>query len=254
MVSAARRPRRPRDAARQGDRQDRRSGGAAGDRQAHVHVEGQRMDRAPCPGRAEHGPSAGPRRLAWETRVEQRRPTGRARAHLSHRLRRPAHGQGQSDGGRDRRDLRLVPATSIAGGTDEIQRNIISDACSRCPRSPASTPTSPSRTCRATLVVVIRKRYFAKDKNTVRVPNLRDALRAPQDEVRRKAKSSLLLLRMRSFGKQNPRLRAPGGRVSKGGHPHAVDNACAGDKSAILLAFMLSSLACPVPDRRDAGC
>ena len=43
-----------------------------------------------------------------------------------------------------------TPAISIAGGTDEIQRNIISERILSMPRSSATTPTAPSATCRET--------------------------------------------------------------------------------------------------------
>ena len=87
VVSAARRPRRPGDGARQGDRQDQGSGDPPGDRQAPDHVQGRRMDGAPRAGRAGTGPAAGPRGLARQAGVEPRRPPGGAGPHLHHRRR-----------------------------------------------------------------------------------------------------------------------------------------------------------------------
>ncbi len=105
--------------------------------------------RAPGPRRNRASRRA--RGLARQAGVEQRRPPGGPRAHLHHRGRRAAHGRGQPDGRRHRRDPGLRPRhlDRRRHRRDPAQHHLRARPA-RCPRSPASTPTSRSRTCHAT--------------------------------------------------------------------------------------------------------
>ena len=98
---------------------------------------GPRVDGTAGPGRSGCRPSTGRRGLARQARGQRRGAPGGGGA-LAARRRRRCCAPTASSTATIAEVLVSVPAQSIAGGTDEIQHNIIGERCSACPASPPS--------------------------------------------------------------------------------------------------------------------
>ena len=146
LVSAAHRPRRPADRAREGGGALGRPGGKTGGREGADARPDRRVDRTARPRGAAAGPAAGAGGVHRQARRQHRRARLRERAHHDRRPRR--HADWERTTARTAwwpKSWSPLPAISIAGGTDEIQRNIISERILSMPKEARHDTDRPFR-------------------------------------------------------------------------------------------------------------
>src|SRR5262249_8763900 len=136
-------PRRSDHGTGAGYREDQRSGAAAGDRQGADHGQSRRMDCSACPRGSGAGAAARSGRFSGQAGAEPNRPSRGLRSYLAAGHDALLTGDDSPMNGLLAEILVSVPATSIAGGTDEIQRNIISERVLKMPRERTGDTDKP---------------------------------------------------------------------------------------------------------------